>query len=138
MNRSRLGKLFISLTAMILGIWLLSGFGKVSHEKIYECAGKNDNGMVINREFPILQFADSKLRISRSDIFSAFNYEICDETVSLVSFATQPELCHATLSEIKSLGSSNGSLSKVTGQLELYGAQELHGEYQCKDSLKKY
>jgi len=126
-----------TLSAALVAVFLLTGFGNVAHDKNYDCAGKNDNGMVSFREFPMLHFSGRGLKITRSDVFTGFNYEICDETDALVSFATGPEVCRLVPAAIKSLRASNGSLNKITGRLQLFGAQELHGEYECKEILKK-
>ena len=125
-----------TLIASIFAVGLLSGFGNITQDRKYGCAGKNDNGMVSFREFPMLHFSGRRLTIAGADVFSALNYEICDETDTRITFATHPELCRAGPADIKSLSASNGSLNIVSGQLELIGAQELHGQYQCKEILK--
>jgi hypothetical protein len=127
----------IFLTVTLAAVCLLSGFGTISHDKNYECAGKSDNGMVPYREFPSLHFEGRRLKVSGSDIFSAYNYEICDPSGSLVTFATQQEICHAGTASPIASRASRGSLDKTSGLLELVGAQGLHGEYQCKEVAKK-
>jgi hypothetical protein len=116
---------------------LLSGFGSVSHDENYECAGKNDNGMVSFREFPTLHISGRRLKIAGPDIFSTYSYEICDEADPQVFFATRPKVCRSKPADITSLDSSNGYFNKVSGRLELFGAQGLHGDYQCKEAKKK-
>lgn len=125
------------LTAILAAVCLLSGFGSASHDKNYECAGKSDNGMVPYREFPFLHFEGRRLKISGSDIFSTYNYEICGASGSLVSFATQQEICHAGTASPIASSASRGSLDTTSGVLELVGAQGLHGEYQCREITKK-
>jgi hypothetical protein len=136
-NKNSLLSSSIFLIVILAAVGLLSGFGNISPDKSYECAGKNDNGMVSFREFPSLHFFGRRLKISGSDIFAAYNYEICEESDTLVTFATQQELCRAAHAEIKSLSAAQGSFNKATKQLELIGAQGLHGEYQCKEVNKK-
>ncbi|GEM_PF-5414408 len=118
--------------AIIIFVCFLCGFGNIPLDLKYECAGKNDNGMVVTREFPTLYFSGHQLKVSGSAIFSSYNYEICDNGDTLVAFATRQEVCHANQESIKSLKMSYGSFNKVTGQLALYGWQGLSGEYQCK------
>ncbi len=137
MNKEPLRTSITSSLAILVAIFLLSGFGSVSHDKNYECAGKNDNGMVSFREFPSLHFSGGRLKITGSDIFSTFSYEICDEKDTQVFFATGPKVCRAEPAAITSLETSNGTFNKVSGRLELFGAQGLHGEYQCKEATKK-
>ncbi len=135
MNSLRSSGVF--LTATLAAVLLLSGFTTISHDKNYECAGKSDNGMVPYREFPTLHFEGRRLKISGSDIFSTYNYEICDASGSLVTFATQQEICHAETASPIASSASRGSLDTASGLLELVGAQGLHGEYQCKEVTKK-
>lgn len=137
MNKKPLRLPVISVIAILAAVCLLSGFGNIAQDKNYECAGKNDNGMVSFREFPTLNLYGRRLKITGSDIFSTFSYEICEESDTLVTFATHQELCRAGPAEIHSLSASNGSFNKVSGRLELVGAQGLHGEYQCKAIVKK-
>ncbi len=137
MNKTPLRLSILSLITILTAVCLLSGFGSISHDKNYECAGKNDNGMVSFREFPTLKFYDRRLKIAGSDIFSTYSYEICEESDTLVTFATHQELCRAGPAEIHSLSSSSGFFNKVSGRLELVGAQGLHGEYQCKVITRK-
>lgn len=125
------------MLVILAAVGLLSGFGNMSTDKNYECAGKSDNGMVSFREFPSLHFSGRRLKIAGSDIFSTYSYEICEAGDTLVTFATQQEVCHAGNAEIKSLSAVHGSFNKVTGKLALDGAQGLHGEYQCKEINKK-
>jgi hypothetical protein len=124
--------------AILFSVCFLCGFGNIPLDMKYECAGKNDNGMVITREFPTLHFSGHQLKISGSDIFSSYNYEICGNNDTLVSFATQQEACRAGHEIIKSSKVSYGSLNKASGHLILYGSQELSGEYQCKAISKNY
>ena len=124
----------IFLIGIVVSDYLLCGAVNISPEKNYECAGKNDNGMVVNREFPKLHFSGRQIKISGSDIFSAYHYEICGNNGSRVSFATQAELCRSGHGTINSLKDSYGSFNLDSGQLSLYGAQGLSGEYQCKVS----
>ncbi len=127
-----------SLIAAIAAIWLLSGAGTIPENRKYECAGKNDNGMISIREFPTLHFSGSRLTITGSDIFSTYNYEICAESNSLITFASNPKACPAAHAAIDSLNASNGSFNKVSGLLELDGAQGMHGEYKCNGATQKY
>jgi len=135
MNSLRSSGIF--LTAILASVCLLSGFGTISHDKNYECAGKSDNGMMPYREFPSLHFEGHRLKISGSDIFSTYNYEICEASGSLVTFATQQELCHAGPASPIASSASKGSLDTASGLLEIIGAQGLHGEYQCKEVTKR-
>lgn len=135
MNSLRSSGIFLSAT--LAAVCLLSGFGAISHDKNYECAGKSDNGMVPYREFPSLRFEGRRLKISGSDIFSTYNYETCEASGSLVTFATQQEICHAGTASPIASSASRGSLDTTTGLLELVGAQGLHGEYQCKEVAGK-
>ena len=127
----------ISLTAILAAVCLLSGFGTITHDRSYECAGKSDNGMVPYREFPSLHFEGGRLKITGSDIFSTYSYEFCDASGSLLTFATQQEICHAGTASPIASRASRGSLDTDSGRLELVGAQGLHGEYQCKEITKK-
>lgn len=138
MNKNSLRSSIKPLIAGIASLCLLCGFGNATHDKNYECAGKNDNGMVIFREFPTLNFSGHRVMIAGSDIFSKYSYEVCDERDSRVSFATRPEVCRAVSAGLSTLDASSGSFNIVTGRLELYGAQGISGEYQCKESRKKY
>jgi hypothetical protein len=126
-----------SLIVILAAVCLLSGFGDNSYGKNYECAGKADNGMVPYREFPSLHFEGRRLKISGSDIFSTYRYEICEASDSLVTFATQQEICHAASASPIASSASKGSLNTASGLLEIIGAQGLHGEYQCKEVAKK-
>jgi len=126
----------ISLVAIISLAYLLCGAGNIQLDKSYKCAGKNDNGMVVNREFPTLHFSAHRIKVSGSDIFSAYNYELCDNSGAHVSFATQPELCRNSQGEINSLKDSYGFYNVDSGLLSLHGAQGLTGEYQCKEVSK--
>ena len=137
MNKSPPRSSSLYLLAILAAVGSLSGFGNIAPDKNYECAGKNDNGMVSFREFPSLYFSGRRLKIAGSDIFSTYNYDICGESDTLVTFATQQEICRAGNAEIKSLNAVQGSFNKVTGKLALDGAQGLHGEYQCKELNKK-
>lgn len=137
MNLNSLPTPGILLTATVAAICLLSGFDAIAQDKNYECAGKSDNGMVPYREFPSLRFEGRRLKISGSDIFSTYSYEICDAGGSLVTFATQQEICHAGQTSPIASSASRGTLDTTSGQLELVGAQGLHGEYQCKEITKK-
>lgn len=128
----------LALLIAVTTICLLPGFASAATDKNYECAGKNDNGMVVFREFPTLHFFERQLKIAGSDVYSSYSYAICEESDSLMVFATRREVCRAGPAEINSLGSSNGSFNKVSGRLELFGAQGMHGEYQCKETRKKY
>ena len=137
MNINSLRSSGLFLTATLAAVCLLSGFGTASHDRNYECAGKSDNGMVPYREFPSLHFEGRRLKISGSDIFSTYNYELCDASGSLVTFATQQEICRAGTASPIASSASRGSLDAASGLLELVGAQGLHGEYQCKEVTKK-
>jgi hypothetical protein len=136
-NRNPLRSSSASLIAILAAVFLLSGFGDISQEKKYECAGKSDNGMVSFREFPSLHFYGHRLKIAGSDIFSTYSYKICEESDTLVTFASQQEVCPAGHAEINSLKAAKGSFNKVFVVLELVGAQGLHGEYQCKEVAQK-
>lgn len=127
-----------SLIAALVSVWLLSGASSLPAERKFECAGKNDNGMISVREFPILHFSGSRLSITGSDIFSTYNYEICAEGDSLITFASHPKACPAAHTAIDSLNASNGSFNKVSGLLTLDGAQGMHGEYKCNGATQKY
>jgi hypothetical protein len=127
---------FTYLIAILALAMSLSGFTSISREMNYVCAGKSDNGMVTNREFPSLSFSGRQARIAGSDIFETYNYSICGENEALISFATRQELCGSTRAGTGSLTASYGSFDKVSGRLELFGAQGLHGEYQCKEAKK--
>lgn len=126
-----------SLIVILAAVCLLSGFDTISHDKNYECAGKTDNGMVPYREFPSLYFEGRRLKISGSDIFSTYHYEICETSDSLVTFATRQEICHAGPASPIASSVSKGSFDTTSGLLELVGAQGLLGEYQCKEVTKK-
>jgi hypothetical protein len=127
----------ILFVAILAAISLLSGFDAIPHDKNYECAGKSDNGMVPYREFPTLHFEGRRLKITGSDIFSTYSYEICEARGPLLTFATQQEICHTGPANPIASRSSKGSLNTASGFLELIGAQGLHGEYQCKEVAKK-
>lgn len=126
-----------SLIAALAACCLLSGFGAISYARDYECAGKSDNGMVPYREFPSLHIEGRRLKVSGSDIFSTYDYEICAASDALISFATQQEICRAPPGNEIAAKVSRGSLDITTGLLELTGAQGLHGEYQCREVTKK-
>lgn len=132
MNKKTFRMSILTLISTLSSIGLLCGFGNISIENKYSCAGKIDNGMVITREFPTLHFSGKQLKITGSDVFSSYKYLICNESVSLISFATQQELCPAKQVTNMSLQDSYGSLNKVTGELSLLGSQGLNGYYQCK------
>lgn len=129
----RHGTLFLMLAA----VGLLSGFTGTAYGKEYDCAGKGDNGMVASREFPSLHFDGRRLKISGSDIFSTYSYEICAESATLVTFTAHQEACRTGAAEIKSMNGSNGTFNRVSGALQLDAAQGLHGEYQCQEAAKK-
>ena len=126
------------MIAALASIWLLSGAGTIARKRTYECAGKNDNGMMSIREFPTLHFSGSRVTVTGSDIFSTYNYEICAESDSLVTFASHAKACPAAHTAIDSLNASSGSFNKVSGLLELDGAQGMHGEYKCNGAAQKY
>jgi hypothetical protein len=122
---------------ILISVPLLTGSGNISSENNFSCAGKNDNGMVIFREFPVLHFSGQKLKITGSDIFSTYNFKICDVSNTLISFATDQEQCHAGIGAINTLKAAYGKLNIGSGQLAIAGSQGLHGEYQCKEIIKK-
>lgn len=123
--------------AIFVGFFMPPAFGSNTSYSYFECAGKNDNGMVIFREFPALHFSGQQLKISGSDIFSTYKFQVCEAGNSLISFATDQEQCRAGAATIKSLESAYGTLNIVSGELAIAGSQGLHGEYQCKESIKK-
>ena len=125
--------------AIFCFISISPAFGSVSSDLNYECAGKVDNGMVTFREFPAFRFSGQRLKISGSDIFSTYNFEVCSENVALLSFATSQKEClsHTSSAANNSLKSAYGTLDKNSGKIDIAGSQGLHGEYQCKASIKK-
>jgi len=127
-----------AVIAAFAAICVLSGAGKAAQTRKFECAGKSDNGMISVREFPTLHISGRRLAISGSDMFSAYDYELCAESDALVTFASDPKVCPAAHMAIGSLNAANGSFDKASGRLKLDGAQGTHGEYQCNGSAQKY
>lgn len=126
-----------ALIPMLAAACLFSGFAGIAYGKDYACAGKGDNGMVASREFPSLHFDGRRLKISGSDIFSSYSYEICAESATLVTFTAHQQACRAGAAEIKAMNDSNGTFDRASGALQLNAAQGLHGEYQCQEVAKK-
>ena len=125
------------LIALTIAVFTLPALGAVSPDKNFECAGRVDNGLVIFREFPVFHFSGQRLKISGSEIFSTYNFEVCSDSGIVLSFATDQDGCHAGPAPNKSIKSAHGSLNKNSGQVEISGSQGLHGEYQCKEIIKK-
>lgn len=140
MNKKPSGISALTFAIAFFGsVFMQPAFSSVSSDMNFECAGKVDNGMVTFREFPTFHFSGKQLRISGSDIFSTYNFEVCRENAALLSFATNPDECQSdeSPSANHSLKSAHGTLNKNSGQIYITGSQGLHGEYQCKASIKK-
>ncbi len=125
------------IVAIFGSVFMLPAFGAIPSDKHFECAGKNDNGMVISREFPTLHFTRQQLKITGSDIFSTYNFQICENSNIVISLATDQAQCQAGIGIINSVKSAYGTLNIISGQLAIAGLQGLHGEYQCKEIIKK-
>jgi hypothetical protein len=123
--------------AISISVFTLPALGIVYADKNFECAGKVDNGMVIFREFPVFHFIGQRLKIAGSDIFSTYSFEVCSESDKVLSFATGHAACNAGAAASNSLKSAHGTLKKNSGQVDIAGSQGLHGEYQCKEMIKK-
>jgi hypothetical protein len=120
-----------------VSVLALPALGDINLDKKFECAGKVDNGLVTYREFPVFHFSVQRLKVTGSDIFSTYNFAVCGESGTVLSFATDQAGCHAGATVNNSLNSARGTLNNNTGQIEITGSQGLRGEYQCKEMIKK-
>jgi len=94
--------------------------------------------MISTREFPTLHVNGSRVTVSGSDMFSTYSYEMCAESDTLVTFASQQNACAAGHAATNSRNAVSGSFNSVSGLLEFDGPQGMHGEYQCRVGAQKY